>query len=91
VTNGDSGTISQYAIGTNGALTALNPPTVAAGSGPNYVTVDYSGKYVYATNYHSSTISQYTICPNGALTALNPPTVAAGYSPYCVITVSKQK
>ena len=63
-----AGSVSQFKIETNGALTALTSPTVAAGVCPWPVTIDPSGKYAYVANRADSTISQYTIGAGGALT-----------------------
>ena len=40
VTTYGSDTVSQFTIGADGSLSAMEPPTVAAGSGPVFVTVD---------------------------------------------------
>ena len=58
VANAGSNNISQYTIGTDGALTAMGTATVAAGTIPSSVTVDPSGKNVYVANSGSSNISQ---------------------------------
>jgi hypothetical protein len=34
-------TVSQYSIGTNGALTALTPPTAPAGVNPTAIAIGY--------------------------------------------------
>ncbi len=89
VANSGSGnniyTISQYTIGSNGALTAMSPATIAAGTAPYSVTVDRSGQYVYVANSGSNNVSQYTIgLGSGALLPMSPATVAAGTNPYSV-------
>jgi 6-phosphogluconolactonase (cycloisomerase 2 family) len=77
-----AGTVSQYTIGPNGALTAMSPPSVAAGGEPSSIAADPSSKYVYVANSLDGTVSQYTIGPNGALAPMSPaPTVQAGYDP----------
>jgi 6-phosphogluconolactonase (cycloisomerase 2 family) len=84
--SGDGGTpstVSQYAIGPSGQLTALTPATVAAGIGPSAVAVDLSGKYVYVPNAGSNAVSQYTIGAGGSLTAIGSP-VPAGSSPAAI-------
>ncbi|MDB6083165.1 MAG: hypothetical protein JWN43_1046, partial [Gammaproteobacteria bacterium] len=77
-----SGSISQYTIGSDGSLTAMPTPSVStAGVGPNGVTVDPSGHYVYAANFGAGgagTVAQFTITGNGSLAAMTPSTVAAG-------------
>jgi 6-phosphogluconolactonase len=84
VANQFDGTVSQYKLGSNGALTSMTTPTVAAGSQPHSVTVNPSGKYVYVANYNDDTVSQYTIGSNGALTSMTTPTVTAGSGPISV-------
>jgi 6-phosphogluconolactonase (cycloisomerase 2 family) len=76
--------LSQYTVGAGGALAAMTPPTVAAGTTPTSVMVDPSGKYAYATNNGSATISQYTVGASGALTPMATPTVATGAQPFNV-------
>jgi 6-phosphogluconolactonase (cycloisomerase 2 family) len=61
--------ISQYAIGTDGSLIAIGTGSVAAtGLGPNGITVNPTGTYVYTANYNSSDVSQYSIGAGGGLT-----------------------
>jgi 6-phosphogluconolactonase len=76
VANFGDGTVSQYTIGTGGALTAMATATVAAGTNPYSVTVDPLGQYVYVANEGGNNVSQYTIgTPSsstpGALTAIS--------------------
>lgn len=78
VTNDGGGdSLSQYSVSaSNGALTPLTPPTVAAtqGSGtePEDVTVDPTGRWVYVANPFGHSVSQLRIDPGtGALTLVN--------------------
>jgi 6-phosphogluconolactonase (cycloisomerase 2 family) len=80
-TNFGAGTVSQYVISTGGALTALTPATVAAGTSPFSVSVEPTGQYVYVANYKSSTVSQYTIGANGVLAPVGTGSVATGTNP----------
>jgi 6-phosphogluconolactonase (cycloisomerase 2 family) len=84
VANGEGGinpgTVSQYTIGADGALTAMTPATIATGVQPSSITVDLTGKYAYVTSQHEANVSQYSIGANGALTAIGTP-VAAGLVP----------
>ena len=82
--NAGDETISQYTIGTNGALTPMTPSAIYSGMGPESITVDPSGKYVYAVNFESNTVSQYSISANGALTPMTPVTVGTWFFPTCV-------
>ncbi|THI86876.1 MAG: lactonase family protein, partial [Nitrospira sp. CG24A] len=50
VANAGIHTVSQFSIGTTGALTPLSPPAVGTGDFPNSVTVDPSGRTAYVTN-----------------------------------------
>jgi uncharacterized repeat protein (TIGR02543 family) len=79
VQGGGAGTISQYTIGSNGALTPMTPPTVPTGGNDSrYLAVDPSGKYVYVSNVVSNTVGQFTIGTDGTLTAMSTPTVVMG-------------
>jgi 6-phosphogluconolactonase (cycloisomerase 2 family)/uncharacterized protein YjdB len=61
--------ISQYSIGADGSLIAIGTGAVAAtGLGPNGITVNPTGQYVYTANYNSSDVSQYSIGAGGGLT-----------------------
>jgi DNA-binding beta-propeller fold protein YncE len=85
VANAGGATVSQYSIGASGGLTPMGTPTVAAGSLPQSVSVDPSGKYAYVANYGGD-VSQYTIGASGGLTPMGTPTVAAGTGPISVTT-----
>lgn len=79
---GSTGSISQYTIGPNGALTPMSTPSVSTGGNdPRYITVDPLGKYVYASNITSNTVAQFSIGADGSLTPLSTPTVATGLYP----------
>lgn len=90
VANSTDGTISQYTIGTGGVLVAMTPATVPAGSGVSSVSVDPTGKFLYATNRNpsntttASTVSQYLIGSGGALTPMTAPTAPAGINPTAI-------
>ncbi len=76
---GYGGSISQYTIGPNGALTPMFTPSVSTGGNdPRYIAVDPLGKYIYVSNITSNTVSQFTIGPDGSLTAMSTPTVLMG-------------
>jgi 6-phosphogluconolactonase (cycloisomerase 2 family) len=84
VANFSDNTVSQYAVGADGALTPLIPATVAAGTGSGSVTIDPTGKYAYVANYNGNNVSQYAIGADGALTPLSHATVPAGINPKSV-------
>jgi DNA-binding beta-propeller fold protein YncE len=89
VTNaaGNANTVSQYAIGADGALSSLNPATIATDSFPHGIAVTPDGKSAYVANstnfgFGSGTVSQYSIDPlSGALWPKTPATLAAGGFP----------
>jgi 6-phosphogluconolactonase len=79
--NFDDGTVSQYVIGSGGALSALSPATVAAGTKPFSVSVEPTGQYVYVANFAANTVSEYSIS-SGALTPVGTTgTVKTGTQP----------
>jgi YVTN family beta-propeller protein len=84
VANEISNDVSQYAIGANGSLTAITA-AIAAGSTPESVTVDPSGKYVYVANTGDNDVSRYAIGTDGSLTEITP-VAAAGSSPASITT-----
>lgn len=84
VANNGSNTVSQYKIGTDGALSPiLSNATVGTDQYPVSVAVHPSGKYAYVANQFG-TVSQYTVNNDGSLTALSPTSVAAGQLPTSV-------
>lgn len=80
-------TVSEFAIGSDGALSSLSPASVAAGTEPVYLAFDPTGRYAYATNYTIDfsaalgTVSQYAVGSGGQLSPLSPATVQAGTGP----------
>jgi len=76
---GGAGTVSQYTIGPNGALTPMFTPTVPTqGNNSQGIAVDPLGKYVYVSNVSSNTVSQFAIGPDGALALMSTPTILMG-------------
>jgi 6-phosphogluconolactonase (cycloisomerase 2 family) len=83
-----TGTVSQYAVGTGGQLTALTPSTVLAGIGPGWFAFDPFGKYAYVSNLGNGTlpgtVSEYAIGTDGTLTLIG--TVTAGLKAFMIAT-----
>jgi 6-phosphogluconolactonase len=83
-----TGTVSQYAVGTGGQLTALTPSTVLAGIGPGWFAFDPFGKYAYVSNLGNGTspgtVSEYAIGTDGTLTLIG--TVTAGPKAFMIAT-----
>ncbi len=68
--------VSQYSIGSGGALSPLSPPTVAGGFADGRVVVSPDGKSVYIANTTDSAIWQYDVDPaSGRLSPKTPATV----------------
>lgn len=82
--------VSQFSIGTDGALNALVPGAVAgAGTGNDAfgMTPDHKFAYLGAFNggIAGSPVAQYSVATTGALTPLTPASVAAGNAPLSLI------
>jgi 6-phosphogluconolactonase (cycloisomerase 2 family) len=78
--------VQQYSINTSdGAITALNPPTVTSGSYPTVGAVDAKSAYLYVPVVGATAaeggVWQYAIGTGGQLTSLAPATVSAGSQP----------
>jgi 6-phosphogluconolactonase (cycloisomerase 2 family) len=79
------GFVSQFTIGADGSLAALDPPTFfTAGPYPAGGAVHPTKPWYYVTNSGWGTVSQNTIGADGALTAMNPALVTAGVTPNAV-------
>jgi 6-phosphogluconolactonase (cycloisomerase 2 family) len=86
VTDSAANVVHQFHVGTDGALTALNPPTVAtSGLNPVGIAVSPNGRSVYTANQASAqtdgSVSQYDVFETGALVAKNPFAAFAAVSP----------
>jgi 6-phosphogluconolactonase (cycloisomerase 2 family) len=82
-----SKSVSAYAINTStGALTALSGSPFAAGTEPEAIAVDPTGKFLYVANHIGNNLSAYMINPSsGILSTVGGSPVAAGSSPVGVI------
>jgi flagellin-like hook-associated protein FlgL len=81
--NRNSNDISQYSIGSDGALTPLSTPTIntVAGGHPQTITINAAGTRAYITNNDTANISEYSVGSDGTLTPLSTPTVSTGSYP----------
>jgi 6-phosphogluconolactonase len=84
VANLGGGTVSAYSIGANGALIPVPGSPFAAGSEPDSVAVDPTGKFAYVANGADNTVSAYSIGANGVLTPVPGSPFAAGAGPFSV-------
>lgn len=84
--DGVNGSISVFQIDpASGALLLFDQP-VPTGNGPESITIDASGRFVYVANNLGNSISTYTIDPTtGALTPI-PLNVSAGAGPIGITT-----
>jgi len=68
------GTISQYSIGSDGSLAPIGSGSVQSGQGPNALTIEHAGKFLYVANHGDGTapgtVGQYQIGADGSLTAV---------------------
>jgi 6-phosphogluconolactonase (cycloisomerase 2 family) len=85
VTDYASNNVSSYAVNAaTGALTSIGSP-IAAGTGPDFITLSPNGAYAYVTNYNSANVSAYAInASTGALTQIAGSPFAAGSFPNSV-------
>lgn len=69
-----SNTVSGFKISpVTGALTPLNPATVATGSAPKSIAIRGDDNWLFVTNYSSASVSQYSITPaTGNLSVVSP-------------------
>jgi 6-phosphogluconolactonase len=84
VANAASNSISVLEIGSTGALTMMSGSPYMAGTAPESLAVDPTGKFLFAANRNSHNISAYTIGSAGALTLVSGSPFAAGLYPQCV-------
>ena len=76
-TNGAGG-VSQFTIGTGGALAPDVPFTQTAGDGPDAFVIAPNGIYAYATNGLGGGVDQYTVGSGGTLVPDSPNLVSGG-------------
>jgi len=74
-----NGSVLQYAVGSDGALTPMSPASVAADT-PVRIALNPDGNSVYVTDGNGS-ILQYTRAVDGTLSPKSPPTVPTGTNP----------
>ncbi len=86
--DGDSwgpGSVGQYAVAVNGALTPITAGTVSGPAAPRSLTSDPAGSYLYVTSGDNN-IFQYTVDrTSGALIPMSPARVATGANPFSVV------
>ncbi len=73
--------VVQYAVGTDGLLTPLATPTVAAGNGPVSVVISADGRKAYVANLLENTVAVFDVGSDGSLVAASKTTFAVS-QPY---------
>ena len=73
-----AGNVSEFSVGTGGALTLVGRASTGSGSGsnPNSIAVDPKGRFAYVANMNDGTVSAFSIGSDGALSLIG--TVASG-------------
>lgn len=69
--SGTNGGVAVYSIGSDGTLNQISGSPFAAGNQPFALTLDKTGKYLYAANRQDGNISGYSIGTNSALTPIS--------------------
>jgi 6-phosphogluconolactonase (cycloisomerase 2 family) len=81
-TGAGANSVSGYAIGSDGSLTAIAGSPFAAGTDPTWIAFTPDGKYAYVSDSGVDKISAYSVnATSGALTALSTPTFATDEHP----------
>jgi 6-phosphogluconolactonase len=75
--SGQLGAVSAFSIEPNGALTPVPGSPFSAGSFPEALAIDPTGKFLYAAG--SSSVTAFSIGPNGALTPVPGSPFPAGF------------
>jgi 6-phosphogluconolactonase (cycloisomerase 2 family) len=73
VTDRTGQAVSQYAVNSDGTLSADTPAAVPAGNTPFGIAVSPDGHSVYVANSGEETVSQYTVLADGTLAPKAPP------------------
>ncbi len=99
--NSDDNSISMFTINqSTGVLTPTTPAAISTlanvstgiYSSPGFLTVDPSGRFLYASNADDATISMFAINPTtGVLTPTTPATVFTGPIPFQVVVAPSGK
>jgi 6-phosphogluconolactonase len=78
VANQLDSTISEYSVGSSGALTALSGSPFANGAQPTTLAIDQSGTYLLALSNAGSSLNMYTFTSSGTLAAATSATTGTG-------------
>jgi 6-phosphogluconolactonase (cycloisomerase 2 family) len=85
VANFGSNSVSAYAVGSGGALTALSNSPVQVGVGPSSLKVDPNGNFLYVANSGGADVAVFAIdATTGALTSISGSPFSAGNQPVSI-------
>ncbi|HEV3192427.1 MAG TPA: lactonase family protein [Polyangiaceae bacterium] len=85
------GRVGSYSIRrTDGALTYLNNNVSSTGDGPAFISVDATGKYVFAANYDTGTVAVLPVGAGGKLSAATDSQNAGMYAHMALVDPSNQ-
>jgi 6-phosphogluconolactonase len=78
----DTGTVSAFAVGANGALTSIGASPFADNqTAPCWVEISHDGRFLFAVNTASGSVSSYSIATGGSLTLLQSTPLRSAGSP----------
>lgn len=72
------GSVNQFAIGADGALTPMSPASLGVAGAPFSIVIDPTGSYVYATDRTNSAVYQFKVGADGSLAPMTPAAVTGG-------------
>jgi 6-phosphogluconolactonase (cycloisomerase 2 family) len=88
VANYGNNDVELYSVNSDGSLTPLSTPVVAAGSEPSAIGFDPSGSFLYVVNSGDDDVLGYAVNADGSLTALPLGPVATGVCPLWITTTA---
>lgn len=77
VVNKTDATVSQYSIGSGGALSSMSPSSIAASSPAAGLVLDPTNRYLYMT-INPSSVYEFSIGGGGVLSSLSPASINPG-------------
>lgn len=89
VSNGVSGTISAFSIGSSGTLSEIAGSPFTAGTNITGMATDPKGQFLYASDFTSNTIASFSIQTSGALTPVAGSPFATNAGPFALTLDAK--
>ncbi len=86
VTNSGSGTVSAFAVSSNGSFTPVSGASALAGSGAEFMAFDTVHKLLFVSNQNANTVSAFSVnITTGMLTAIPGSPFASGARPTGIV------